>query len=53
MIEIITKYLWWIGWLVITPMVLFCGIVYYIIKEFDKFKLDDIQWDEFEQDTIV
>jgi hypothetical protein len=50
--EFFIKYLWWIGWILITPMVLFCAVVYYIMKEFDKFKLNDIEWDEFEQDTI-
>ena len=53
MIEFLTKYLWWIGWLIITPLVLFCGIVWYIIKEMDKFKLNDIQWDEYEKDNVV
>ena len=54
MIEFLTKYLWWIGWLVITPMVLFCGIVYYILITFDRYKLDcnNIEWDEYDKEAI-
>ena len=51
MIEMISKYLWWIGWLVLTPFVLFCAIVYYILITFDKYKLD-IEWDEYDKEAI-
>ena len=54
MIDFIMKYLWWIGWIIITPMVLFCAIVYYILITFDKYKmdLDDINWDEYDKEAI-
>ena len=53
MINFIMKYLWWIGWLVITPFVLFCGIVYYILITFDKYKLNDWDWDNDDLDSVV
>ena len=54
MIEFLMKYFWWIGWLILTPFVLFCAIVYYILITFDKYKfdLDDINWDEYDKEAI-
>ncbi len=46
------KYLWWIGWIVITPMVLFCAIVYYILTTFEQYKLNDWDWDEDELESV-
>jgi len=49
--EFFIKYLWWIGWLVLTPFVLFCGVVYYILITFDEYKLND--WDNDDLDSIT
>ena len=52
MIEFLTKYLWWIGWIVLTPFVLFCAIVYYILTTFEQYKLNDWDWDEDELESV-
>ena len=50
-IEFLTKYLWWIGWIILAPFAIFCAIVYYILITFDKYKLND--WDEDDLDSVV
>jgi len=57
MINFISSYLWWILWLLITPLMIFLGVVHFLIVEFDKFKLhdieiDDITLDELDRDNI-
>jgi len=57
MIDFISQYLWWILWLVITPLIIFLGVVHFLIVEFEKFKLHDydmenIELDELDRDNI-
>ena len=55
MIDFISQYLWWVLWLVITPLIIFLGVVWFLIQEFEKFKLHDIQdieLDELDRDNI-
>ena len=40
MFDFISQYLWWIFWLIITPMMFIIGIVYYILRAFDDMKLN-------------
>ena len=40
MIDFISQYLWWIVWLMILPLMLFIGIVYYILRAFDDMNLN-------------
>ena len=57
MINFISSYLWWILWLLITPLMIFLGVVHFLIVEFEKFKLHDydikdIELDELDRDNI-
>ena len=57
MINFISTYLWWILWLLITPLMIFLGVVHFLIVEFEKFKLHDydikdIELDELDRDNI-
>jgi len=35
-----------------TPLIIFLGVVWVLIKEFDKWKLNDIELDELDRDNI-
>ena len=55
MMEFFIKYLWWVLWLLITPLIIFLGVVWFLIQEFEKFKLhdiEDIELDELDRDNI-
>ena len=40
MIDFITKYLWWILWLSVIPMIVFMYIVWMIEKTFEQINFD-------------
>ena len=58
MSDFIAQYLWWILWLVLTPLMIFIGVVHFLIVEFEKFKLHDynikdIKLDDNDRDNVL
>ena len=47
MIEWIQEHAWIVLWIVLTPLMLFIGIVHYILISFENYKLD---WQEDNED---
>ena len=46
MIEWIQEHAWIMLWILITPLIMFIGIIHYILISFQNMKLNDWDWDE-------
>jgi hypothetical protein len=52
MIEWIQEHAWIMLWILITPLIMFIGIIHYILISFQNMKLNDWDWDEDEQEEF-
>ena len=51
MLEWLQEHAWIFLWVLITPIMLFVGIVHYILISFDNMKLNDWDDDRWDEDT--
>jgi len=51
MIEWLQEHAWILLWIMLTPIMLFVGIVHYILISFDNMKLNDWDDDRWDEDT--
>ena len=50
MIDFIKEHAWIVSWIMITPMMLIIGIVYYVMNAFDNIKLQLKDWNDIDKD---
>ena len=51
MIEWLQEHAWIFLWILITPIILFMGILHYILISFENMKLNDWDDDRWDEDT--
>ena len=52
MIEWLQEHAWILLWIMLTPIMLFVGIVHYILISFDNMKLNDWDDDRWDDDNM-